>query len=436
MLSGNPSAGGGPSDPSMPVGPASGAVGSAVDAALPELIRELGYQFTAKRDPCRAHLLQLTGGSSAELQAGTVARIIGVMVRTHTGLDDSTTLRNMNATGTSLWDKDKAAEPKTWNPEVFIEVVHELHPTLHWKEIIYDLDHPGFVVKDRQGLILLVKALKLGLQVQGFMGPFPVDMFYRPWKNTEGQVLQHLGLTNLKQQLSLSFLPMQVSLFQQILRNPDVFNFADHQHHAVAVEVMKVQPDFDNKELAGWKSLELLDTLLALADAGHSHAVTEMFQVPKTHCPDVLTLGLIQINPPLTNFRTEVLAQMLQVFLGNHPNSAVILQYAWHSNTLNLKAVVIHAMGEWYMKAQAEGEPETARLSRILDVAQDLKALSVLLNSKAVPFVIDLAVMASRREYLNLDKWLGDQVSTNYFVYLAERGKTTHLNTFLPSTDP
>jgi hypothetical protein len=54
--------------------------------------------------------------------------------------------------------------------EVFIEVVHELQPTLHWKEIIYDLDHNGFVVKDRQGLILLIKALKLGFQVQGFQG--------------------------------------------------------------------------------------------------------------------------------------------------------------------------------------------------------------------------------------------------------------------------
>ena len=77
-----------------------------------------------------------------------------------------------------------------------------------------------------------------------------------------------------------------------------------------------------------------------------------MFQVPKTHCPDVLTLGLIQINPPLTNFRTEVLAQMLQIFLGNHPNSGVILNYAWHSTTLNLKGVVMHAMGEWYRNSQ------------------------------------------------------------------------------------
>ena len=74
--------------------------------------------------------------------------------------------------------------------------------------------------------------------------------------------------------------------------------------------------------------------------------------MPKTHCPDVLTLGLIQINPPLTNFRTEVLAQMLQIFLGNHPNSGVILNYAWHSTTLNLKGVVMHAMGEWYRNSQ------------------------------------------------------------------------------------
>ena len=63
---------------------------------LPELIKELGYQFTGKPDVCRNQLVQLAGG---ELHAHTVARIIGVMIRTHTGLDDSATLQNMNATG-------------------------------------------------------------------------------------------------------------------------------------------------------------------------------------------------------------------------------------------------------------------------------------------------------------------------------------------------
>lgn len=139
---------------------------SHLDTALPELIRELGYTFTANVDQCRANLRQLGGGP--DIHAATVARIIGVMVRTHTGLDDPTTLQNMNATGTSLWDKDKVNEPKTWNMDVFIKAVHELQPTLHWKEIIYELDHPGFLIKDRMGLILLINALKLGFKVQGF----------------------------------------------------------------------------------------------------------------------------------------------------------------------------------------------------------------------------------------------------------------------------
>ena len=69
--------------------------------------------------------------------------------------------------GTSLWDKEAKQEPKTWNMDIFIKVVHELQPTLHWKEITYELDHHGFIVKDRQALIFLMKALKLGFQLQG-----------------------------------------------------------------------------------------------------------------------------------------------------------------------------------------------------------------------------------------------------------------------------
>ena len=164
------------------------------------------------------------------------------------------------------------------------------------------------------------------LKVQGFQGPFPVDMFYRPWRNHEGQM----------------------TLFQQILRNPDVFNFGDHHHHAVAMEVLKQKPDnMDNRELSSWKSLELIDTLLALAEAGHSLAVQELFSFPSRNCPDVLTLGLMQINPPMTNFRRELLVANFQVFLGNHPNSGIIFMHAWNSTTIHLKPLIMRAMGEW-----------------------------------------------------------------------------------------
>jgi len=42
--------------------------------------------------------------------------------------------------------------------------------------------------------------------------------------------------------------------------------------------------------------------------------------------------------------------------------------------------VVVHAMAEWYSKAIQEGDSEHSRLSRILDVAQDLVSGVVLLT--------------------------------------------------------
>ena len=174
---------------------------------------------------------------------------------------------------------------------------------------------------------------------------------------------------------------------------------------------------FQDTSTKPWRSLELIDTLLALAEAGHNHTVKEIFSFPQQHCPDVLTLGLMQINPPLTNFRTELLVSNLQIFLANHPNSSVILTHAWHSSTFNLKMIVIHAMTEWYSKAVPGDGSEHARLSRILDIAQDLKALSVMLAAVGKgTFVIDLAILASRYVYTKSSKPVGFGLKLVFFV--------------------
>ena len=77
--------------------------------------------------------------------------------------------------------------------EGYIKSVHKLQTTLNLKQLTYELDWAG--------LVLLMKALKLGLQTQGLQDLFLMDLFYRHRKNNEGQL----------------------SLFQQILRNLDAF---------------------------------------------------------------------------------------------------------------------------------------------------------------------------------------------------------------------
>ncbi|XP_067012333.2 CCR4-NOT transcription complex subunit 1 isoform X3 [Anabrus simplex] len=367
-----------------------------MESSLADVIMEMGYGFCSSPEECRNSLVSL---GARDMAPGTVARIISMMVRTHTGLDDQMPpLQNIQSQG-GFWgsgntsdSKEKnnsnqeSGHPTTWNIEVFVQTVKELCSNLAWNEVVVELDHPEFVVKDRQGLNLLLTALRLGLQNQGFhpeMFPF-VDVIYHHWKNVEGQM----------------------SLIQQILKNPDLFCLADYLFHSVAVDILKASPESDNKEITTWRSLGLVETLLYLADRGMYSQVQELFKVPIQHCPDVLVLALLQLNLPIGGLCQELLTNLIPIFLGNHPNSAIILHHAWHHQNMAIKPVIMHAMAEWYIR----GESDQTRLSRILDVAQDLKALSMLLNAQSFPFVIDLACLASRREYLKLEKWLGDKI--------------------------
>nr|CAD7424776.1 unnamed protein product [Timema monikensis] len=360
------------------------------DSSLADLIAEVGYGFCSSLDECRNTLVGLMGGR--DISAGMVARVLSMMARTHSGLEEQVALQSLQTTS-SFWEQPSNKDKNTsdtnhataWGIEVFVQVLKEQVPNLVWNDVVLELDHPEFILKDRSSLNLLMSALRLGFQGQGFHPEmFPVDLIYRHWKTVEGQF----------------------SLIQQILKNPDVFCFADYPFHSVTVDILKAPPESDNKEITTWRSLDLVETLLYLADRGLYAQVQEMFKFPLQHCPDVLVLALLHINPPVTVLRQELLSNLIPIFLGNHLNSAIIFHHAWHSQGVNIKPIIMHAMADWYSR----GDNDQTRLSRILDVAQDLKALSMLLNAQSFPFVIDLACLASRREYLKLEKWLTDKI--------------------------
>ncbi|KAF2893609.1 hypothetical protein ILUMI_12564 [Ignelater luminosus] len=351
-----------------------GLTGGMLDTSLADLVSEMGYGFTSSVDECRNSLLKLVG---RDVNPSTVARTLSLMCRTHSGLEES-----LNIQTPGSFNKDGR---NTWNVEVFVQALKEVVPSLQWSNVMIELDHSEFIIKDRQGLIMLISALRMGLQNVGFHPEtFPVDHLYRRWTNVEGQL----------------------SLIQNILKNPDVFCFADYPFLSVPVDILKTPPEQDSKDLANWRNINLVELLLAISECGLYPQVQEMFKVPLQNCPDVLILTLMQISGPVTMLRQELFTNLIPIFLGNHPNSAIILHHAWHLQTLNIKHIIMHAMAEWY----ARGDCDQTRLSRILDVAQDLKALSMLLNAQSYPFIIDLACLASRREYLKLEKWLTDKI--------------------------
>ncbi|XP_076590172.1 CCR4-NOT transcription complex subunit 1 isoform X8 [Chaetodon auriga] len=355
-----------------------------MESSLAEFMQEVGYGFCASLDECRNIILQY---GVREVTASQVARVLGMMARTHSGLTDGIPLQSISAPGSGIWsdgkDKNDGSQAHTWNVEVLIDVVKEVNPNLNFKEVTYELDHPGFIIRDSKGLHIVVYGIQRGLGME----VFPVDLIYRPWKHAEGQL----------------------SFIQHSLMSPEVFCFADYPCHTVAIDILKAPPEDDNREIATWKSLDLVESLLRLSEVGQYEQVKQLFGFPIKHCPDMLVLALLQISTSWHTLRHELISTLMPIFLGNHPNSAIILHYAWHGQgqSPSIRQLIMHSMAEWYMRGE---QYDQAKLSRILDVAQDLKSLSMLLNGTPFAFVIDLAALASRREYLKLDKWLTDKI--------------------------
>ncbi|XP_055707339.1 CCR4-NOT transcription complex subunit 1 isoform X2 [Phlebotomus papatasi] len=377
-----------------------------MDTSWANLVMDIGYAFTVTVEDCKNHLIKVTG---REINPQDVAKILALMCRTHSNLSDSSI--NLPTPG-AFWSSSGgqggagaggsgAADSKekvtgqpgapstdhvTWKPDIFVQALKEVVPSLSWKDVCVGLDHAEFVLKDRAGLNLLITTLRLGLQSMTPAQNFPAECLYRHWTNTEGQL----------------------SLITLILKNSDIFSFADYIFTSVSVELLKTPPETDNKEIMAWKSLHLVEVLLYIAENGFYTPVMELFKIPIQHCPDVLFMALLQINPPLTVLRQELFQTLIPIFLGNHPNSGAILHHAWNSASLSpsLRHIIMVSMSDWYLR----GDNDQQRLSRILDVAQDLKALSNLLNVRSFHFVIDLACLASRREYLKLEKWLSDKI--------------------------
>ena len=200
------------------------------------------------------------------------------------------------------------------------------------------------------------------------------------------------------------------------------------------LESLKCQPDFEtNAEMSNWKYQKLYQIIMDISAANAPNKqslvtigsmfyiqIVDLFKWPIQNCPDLVALGLLGCSNNLSPCKNEILSLTIPAFLSNHSNAAIILHTIWNTNELIgpvqgnnqwAKQVLLQAMCEYYMKSPIEEQQQ--RLSRILDVAQDLKALSLLLNSNCYPFVIDLACLASRREYLKLDKWLMDKIESN-----------------------
>ncbi|KAI3613543.1 ccr4-not complex component [Moniliophthora roreri] len=274
-----------------------------------------------------------------------------------------------------------------------IRALSSFQPGVNWANIIQSFDQPDRHGVDTPTLKLLIAIL---LNSPRDTESHAVTGFWSVWSNSL----------------------YQLRLLDALLSLPaDTFNFVHLPGHRIVTldDVVIASPTI--KSLAAnvqghtWNSLDLFEVLVRMADSESADirsVVREMLDKAIKISAELVHMGLLQVpDAPWNEIRLEYSRKLLAMFLAGHTNHQLVFMRIWQVDPTYLS----NAFRDFYQENQLN-------ITRILDVAQDLKILEALLEVRPFAFALDLASLASRREYLNLDKWLMDNVAAHGSEFL------------------
>jgi CCR4-NOT transcription complex subunit 1 len=354
---------------------------------LAEIIKDIGYAAAASKQDM-IEILKDYGKQNVTIKS--VARVLGMMATSLTGLPESVPF--MGVTGEAAHASIKG--PATWDVKNFVSAVQSLVPNMPWRELILHLDYPGFILPSPEALSLIMTAYNMACRE-----PFPLECVHLAWSNPRGQL----------------------SWYLQVLAGCPEFNVSQYMGESIDLEPFKIV--LSSEEAKPWQFLCLTRALLHLSEQTHYSEVMTLMATPLKHCPEVLFLAIIEcvghVKLHWNVLQKELICQILPHIISTYPAHCTVLQYAWHGQNVSnqIHCLMVGAMAEWYMQGDL---PDPSKMSRILDVTQDTKSMSVVLNVSHFPFVIEVACWATKREYLKLDKWVTDKVKEHHEMFIAE----------------
>lgn len=229
-------------------------------------------------------------------------------------------------------------------------------------------------------------------------------------RNSESQVESALWGTWSHPSRQLHILDGLTSLEQ------DVFSFAmlpiskvvttDDTLEASAI----VQQAAANVQNSTWNSHSVIETLVRIADweeSGLRQAVNVVLEKAFKSNAELIILGLLQMPQPWSTMHQGLARRLFAIFLDGHANHQLVFYRIWQMAP------------DFLMNGLRSSYADNAMVvGRILDVAQDLKILDKMLEQRPFFYALDIAALAARRDFLNLDRWLQESIDEhgNEFV--------------------
>jgi len=358
-----------------------------------DFVDELGFAATANRAAFRAVLALLPRFDETDL-----AHLLAAFVRTHTRPDDgSPGYAALQASTASLPAVLQEGPLPGWNADVVVDVLSARRPPLSWSAALTRLDQPGFVVPDAASFTLLC-----GLYSRATKEPLPLSLLVGGvWQNTQGQ-------------LSL--------LMHAVVASPEVMSWQQSPRRLSLPEGVPSSKQAAQLLANGaWLCADLHATLARLAEVEGLAAVRPILEAPAATCPEVLLLGAAATRTSWGLLQGELFAALLPGTLGLPGSASVLSGAPGASPGLVQRLWVTSAGHDAVLRCLVDAHAlQPGCLGRVLDICQELKSLTAILDSTPATFSVDLAALAARREYLNLEKWCGDMIQSRGRPFVAD----------------
>ncbi|KAL7272945.1 CCR4-NOT core subunit cdc39 [Rhizina undulata] len=327
--------------------------------SLVQIFQQIGTESTSSLEACRGVLKRKWG---VQLSEDEVADVLALMA----------TSRN----------------PMAWNADIFIRALQQgnLAPSFDWEQVIKSFDREDFMLESTDGLHIILSAIQ-----QGANNPdFPI---YKLWGGRWSHPRTQWSI--LKAYIKAD--DLDVTRMPGIRK---VFSSADFMTASSALKLMVAT--FETHKFI---SYDAVDVLLYMVVSEHISgdvrmaAQAELDKAAK-FAPELLLCGALMVPKPWTANLEGIISTLLNIFFEGHTSHQLVFWRLWQVD----KALVVNRFVEYHSR-------NPLNITRILDISQELRCLSDLLEVQNAAFVLDVASLASRREYLNLEKWLQEMIN-------------------------
>ena len=288
----------------------------------------------------------------------------------------------------------------SWNLDAVYKIFKKNIDNMDVNQILNSLDDPSFCIKDKKTFDFLIEILE------------KLNILKEDKEDSKDKFFKNLIFTKWNNEIN------QIEFIDFMINNEEVNENSDYglQNYKGS----KIPEDMDTKILQrynnnsniknkylinNWKILDLIEILLQLSKGDFYNSVKEIFKWPIQNIKEILALALVNITHEPDEFLYDYLTyKVIPEILKSKNANQELIDEIWNLN----RNLIISILAKMW-----DDQPDLSNLANIFEIiiTKFPDNLLMFVNSKYYNFCVNLAIYASKRDYLNLKQWLEERIN-------------------------